>query len=158
MTARVIKKYANRRLYDTKTSKYITMSEIRDLIVGGADVRIIDEGSGEDTTRHLLVKILSEQEQGGKPVLSERTLMQIIRFYGHPMQAFMTNYIEQGVDAFASQQHEVMNQMNASVKDTPFEAMQENLTSAVATGMKSWIDAQEAMISAVTPKEPEDKK
>ena len=151
MAERIIKKYQNRRLYDTEASRYVTMAEIRELIVAGVDVTIVEESSGNDITRSVLVQILSDQEQGGQPVLSDKTLMQIIRYYGHPMQGFMTNYIEQGVEAFAAQQDQVMEHMNASLKNTPFGAMQQQLQDAAMTGMKSWTEAQETLLKAMAP-------
>ena len=83
---RTIKKYANRRLYDTEASRHVTLDGIRQLVAGGEDVMVIDDTSGQDITRSILLQVISEQEQGGRPILSAEMLKQIIRFYGNPMQ------------------------------------------------------------------------
>ena len=102
MSTRIIKKYANRRLYDTEDSKYVTLKKIKNIIAVGHDVKIIDDTSGEDITRALLLQILSEQELGGRPILSKTVLKQFIRLYGHPMQDMMSGTIANSVSEFMS--------------------------------------------------------
>ena len=97
---RVIKKYPNRRLYDTDTSAYITLAEVKQLVMDSEPVIIKDAKTGEDLTRSILLQIILEEEAGGAPMFSEAMLANIIRFYGHAMQGFMGTYIEKNVQMF----------------------------------------------------------
>ena len=97
---RVIKKYPNRRLYDTDTSSYITLAEVKQLVMDSEPVIIKDAKTGEDLTRSILLQIILEEEVGGAPLFSEAMLANIIRFYGHAMQGFMGTYIEKNVQMF----------------------------------------------------------
>ncbi|WP_218243360.1 polyhydroxyalkanoate synthesis repressor PhaR [Comamonas fluminis] len=97
---RVIKKYPNRRLYDTDTSSYITLAEVKQLVMDSEPVIIKDAKTGEDLTRSILLQIILEEEAGGAPMFSEAMLANIIRFYGHAMQGFMGTYIEKNVQMF----------------------------------------------------------
>lgn len=110
--ARIIKKYANRRLYDTTGSKHITVDGIRELIVAGEDVRVVDDTTDEDITRGVLLQIISDKEKSGRPLLSDRMLTQLIRFYGHPMQEMMTGYLENSFNMLAAQQEALQKQFN----------------------------------------------
>ena len=100
MAARVIKKYPNRRLYDTEISSYITIEDVRQLIVEGESFEVRDAKSGEDLTRSILLQIILEEESGGMPMFSSNMLSQIIRFYGHAMQGIMGSYLEKNIQAF----------------------------------------------------------
>jgi len=124
MSKRRIKKYVNRRLYDTEASKYVTLDDIRKLIVKGIDVEVIDEAKGEDITRALMLQIISEQEFSGQPILSEFVLAQLIRFYGHPMQGYMAAYLSSSVDMFVQQQQSIQQQFKQFVTSGPVDAMQ----------------------------------
>ncbi len=84
---RLIRKYANRRLYDTVGSRHVTLEDLRQLIVAGQRIKVVDDKSGDDLTRAVLLQIIAEQEQFGAPVLNTELLEMIIRFYGRPMQA-----------------------------------------------------------------------
>ena len=97
---RVIKKYPNRRLYDTTTSTYITLTEVKQLVMDSAAFQVIDAKTGEDLTRSILLQIILEEEAGGAPMFTEAVLGNIIRFYGHAMQGFMGTYIEKNVQMF----------------------------------------------------------
>src|ERR1700722_16767433 len=90
---RLIRKYSNRRLYDTAGSRHVTLDDLRQLIVSGEKIKVIDDKSGEDLTRSVLLQIISEQEQSGSPVLGAELLEMIIRFYGGPMQALLTPHL-----------------------------------------------------------------
>ncbi|WPB59404.1 polyhydroxyalkanoate synthesis repressor PhaR [Xylophilus sp. GOD-11R] len=98
---RVIKKYPNRRLYDTATSAYITLAEVRQLVMDSVLLVVRDAKTGEDLTRSILLQIILEEEAGGAPMFSEAALANIIRFYGHAMQGFMGAYIEKNMQAFS---------------------------------------------------------
>ena len=101
---RIIRKYANRRLYDTEASRHINKDDVRKLIAAGKDIRIVEDGSGDDITRSVLLQLVAEQELGGKPVLSDQMLTQIIRFSGHPMQGVLGSYLQQSFETFLQQQ------------------------------------------------------
>ncbi len=94
---RVIKKYPNRRLYDTTTSAYITLSDVRELVMQRTDFVVRDAKSNEDLTRSILLQIILEEEAGGAPMFTEQVLANIIRFYGHAMQGFMGSYLERNI-------------------------------------------------------------
>lgn len=120
---RVIKKYPNRRLYDTEISSYITIEDVRQLIVDGEEFEVRDARSGDDLTRQVLLQIISEHEQDGEPVLSTQLLSQIIRFYGDSLQGFMGNYLERSMQIFLEQQAQFRNQMGGLIGQTPWTMM-----------------------------------
>ncbi|MBP8149125.1 MAG: polyhydroxyalkanoate synthesis repressor PhaR [Limnohabitans sp.] len=97
---RVIKKYPNRRLYDTDTSSYVTLVEIKRLVLEGLPFQVKDAKTGEDLTRSLLLQIILEEEAAGVPMFSEAVLSNIIRFYGNAMQGYMGSYLENHVQSF----------------------------------------------------------
>ena len=97
---RVIKKYPNRRLYDTDTSTYITLTDVRQLVMGGAAFVVRDAKTSEDLTRSILLQIILEEETGGVPMFTEAVLGNIIRFYGNALQGFMGAYLENNVQSF----------------------------------------------------------
>ncbi|SFB99236.1 polyhydroxyalkanoate synthesis repressor PhaR [Marinospirillum celere] len=121
---RVIRKYANRRLYDTSESRYVTLEDIRQLIVDREDFRVEDSRSGEDLTRNILLQIITEQEnrggsQEGTPMFSNKVLQQLIRFYGDSMQTSMSSYLEQSISTFMEQQKLLRQQMQQVMKGSP---------------------------------------
>src|SRR5690606_15765348 len=93
-TTRLIKEYHNRRLYDTQTSTYITLVDVKQLVLDTENFRVVDAKSNEDLTRSILLQIILEEEAGGSPLFSAPMLAQIIRFYGHAMQGMMGAYLE----------------------------------------------------------------
>lgn len=101
---RVIKKYPNRRLYDTSSSSYVALADIKQLVMRNAPLVVVDAKTGEDLTRSILLQIILEEESEGAPILTERMLANIIRFYGHAMQGFMGTYLEKNVQAFMDMQ------------------------------------------------------
>ena len=107
---RVIKKYPNRRLYDTNTSSYITLTEVKQLVMGNEPVVVKDAKTGEDLTRSILLQIILEEEAGGAPMFSETVLANIIRFYGHAMQGYMGSYLEKNVQMFTDFQNKLAEQ------------------------------------------------
>jgi len=128
---RIIKKYPNRRLYDTDSSAYITLAQVRQLVVDGAPVQVLDAKSGADITRSILLQIILEEEAAGAPMFSEAVLANIIRFYGHAMQGHMGSYLEKNVQMFADFQRQVAEQMPAPGTWGPFM----RLPPAAAQGM-----------------------
>ena len=107
---RVIKKYPNRRLYDTTTSTYITLAEVKQLVMASENLVVRDAKTGEDITRSILLQIILEEEAGGAPMFSEAVLANIIRFYGHAMQGFMGSYLEKNIQMFTDMQARLAEQ------------------------------------------------
>ena len=117
---RVIKKYPNRRLYDTRISSYITIEDVRQLIVEGEEFEVRDAKTGEDLTRQVLLQIIAEHEQDGEPMLSTQLLSQIIRFYGDSLQGFMGSYLERSMQMFLEQQQQFRQQMSGLIGQAPW--------------------------------------
>jgi polyhydroxyalkanoate synthesis repressor PhaR len=107
--ARVLKKYPNRRLYDTQGSTYITLADVKRMVIEGQAFEVRDAKSGEDLTRSILLQIILEEEAGGTPMFSAEALAQIIRFYGHTMQGAMGSMIEKNLAAFVEMQGQLIN-------------------------------------------------
>ena len=107
---RVIKKYPNRRLYDTDTSTYITLADVKQLVMDAESFVVRDAKTNEDLTRSILLQIILEEEAGGAPMFSEAALANLIRFYGHAMQGFMGSYLEKNVQAFTDMQAKMAEQ------------------------------------------------
>lgn len=107
---RVIKKYPNRRLYDTESSAYITLADVKNLVMGGALFTVRDAKSGEELTRSILLQIILEEEAGGAPMFTEQVLSSIIRFYGQALQGYMSPYLEKNIQAMTEMQAELSEQ------------------------------------------------
>ncbi|MEX1109686.1 MAG: polyhydroxyalkanoate synthesis repressor PhaR [Dongiaceae bacterium] len=150
---RLIKKYANRRLYDASISKHVTLEDIRDLIVRGEKIRVVEDKSGEDITRLILLQVIAEQEQFGKPILTTQLLESIIRYYGGPMQDFMARYLEQTVAAFMRQQESVQQQISQMLNSAP--PPMNAMTELTRQNMELWNRMQEGMLAMlVAPRKP----
>lgn len=109
-TVRLIKKYPNRRLYDTQTSAYITLADVKQLVLANETLQVIDAKSEDDITRTVLLQIILEEETGDVPMFSANALAQIIRFYGSAMQGLMGSYIEKNIQAFIEIQERMAEQ------------------------------------------------
>ena len=107
---RILKKYPNRRLYDTEVSSYITLAEVKAMVLQGVDFEVRDAKTGEDLTRSILLQIILEEETGGVPMFSAGMLSQIIRFYGHAMQGMMGSYLEKNLQTFTDIQARIADQ------------------------------------------------
>lgn len=118
-TMRIIKKYPNRRLYDTEASAYITLSDVKQLVLDGTSFQAVDAKTGEDLTRSILLQIILELESGGVPMFNANMLKQIIRFYGHAMQGVMGMYLEKNMQAFSDIQNRLTEQ-SRSLYNQPF--------------------------------------
>ncbi len=149
---RVIKKYPNRRLYDTDISSYITIEDVRELIVDGEDFEVRDAKSGEDLTRQVLLQIIAEHEQNGQPMLSTQLLAQIIRLYGDSLQGFMGTYLDRSMQAFMEQQAQFRQQMGSVLGQTPWSMMNQ----LTERNMEMWKDFQENLVAGMgrTPPAP----
>ncbi|MEO8063071.1 MAG: polyhydroxyalkanoate synthesis repressor PhaR [Pseudomonadota bacterium] len=120
---RVIKKYPNRRLYDTVQSKYITLADIRSLVLERIEFVVIDKKSQDDITRSILLQVIAEQEHGTDPVMSRDFLSQVIRSYGGNLQNLLSSYLEQSMKLFGSQQRELRDKVKAVVGMDPVETV-----------------------------------
>ena len=107
---RLIKKYPNRRLYDTKTSSYITLADVKQMVLKQEEFQVVDAKSGEDLTRQILLQIILEEESGGMPMFSSDLLSQMIRSYGSAMQGFMGSYLEKNLEGFQQMQKALQEQ------------------------------------------------
>jgi len=107
---RVLKKYPNRRLYDTQISSYITLADVKSMVLSGVEFEVRDAKTGEDLTRSILLQIILEEETGGVPIFSAPMLSQIIRFYGHAMQGMMGSYLEKNLQTFTDIQARLAEQ------------------------------------------------
>jgi polyhydroxyalkanoate synthesis repressor PhaR len=121
----VIKKYANRRLYNTATSTYVTLDDLSDMVKKGTDFVVYDAKSGEDITRSVLTQIIFEEESKGQNLLPIKFLRQLIHFYGDSMQAFVPGYLEMSLESLTKEQDKLRQQLAEIWGADPFKAMQE---------------------------------
>ena len=144
---RVIKKYPNRRLYDTDTSTYITLTEVRQLVMDSAPCAVRDAKTGDDLTRSILLQIILEEEAGGAPMFTEAVLGNIIRFYGHAMQGFMGSYLEKNVQVFAEIQTKLTEQSKVVTPEMWSQFM--SMQSPVLQGMMGnyYVEQSKTMLS-----------
>ncbi|WP_151670821.1 polyhydroxyalkanoate synthesis repressor PhaR [Nitrincola schmidtii] len=109
---RILRKYTNRRLYDTSRSCYVTLEDVKELVLNSEPFQVLDSKSGQDLTRNILMQIISEQEGDGHgTLLTNQVLQQLIRFYGDSMQGMMSQYLEQSIGAFLEHQDLIRDQM-----------------------------------------------
>lgn len=155
---RVIKKYPNRRLYDTDSSSYITLGDVKALVMRGEPFVVRDARSGEDLTRSILLQIILEEETAGVPLFSEKMLANIIRFYGHAMQGFMGSYLERNLQLFFELQQKMAEQAKEVTPELwqQFMAAQSPLMmgNLFAQSQKAFLQMQEQMLGALAGKRP----
>jgi polyhydroxyalkanoate synthesis repressor PhaR len=149
-TERLIKKYANRRLYDASISKHVTLGDIRQMIVQGERIRVVEDKTNEDITRLILLQVISEQEQFGHPILTTQLLESIIRFYGGPMQDFMSRYLETSVEAFMKQQESLQQQVAQMLNAAP--PPMNSMAEMARKNMELWTRMQESMLGMFAAK------
>ena len=144
---RIIKKYPNRRLYDTTTSTYITLTEVKQLVMDSATFQVIDAKTGDDLTRSILLQIILEEEAGGAPMFTEAVLGNIIRFYGHAMQGFMGTYLEKNVQMFSEIQSKLTEQSKAVTPEAWAQFM--SMQSPVLQGLmgNTYMEQSKAMVA-----------
>lgn len=116
---RLIKKYPNRRLYDTATSSYITLADVKQLVLDNVVFKVVDAKSDEDLTRSILLQIILEEEGSGAPIFSSEMLCQIIRFYGDALQGMMGNYLEKNIHTFMDIQRRLQEQGANKMGENP---------------------------------------
>jgi polyhydroxyalkanoate synthesis repressor PhaR len=150
-TPRIIKKYPNRRLYDTETSTYITLAEVKELVLQYKDFQVQDAKSGEDLTRSILLQIILEEESGGVPMFSSDMLANIIRYYGHAMQGLMGSYLERSIIAFHEAQKRFQEQAQSiygelpKMSFVPGQPIPNVMGGYLEKGAKAVIDMQEEL-------------
>jgi polyhydroxyalkanoate synthesis repressor PhaR len=120
---RIIKKYANRRLYDTETSQSITLPDVRDLIGAGEPVHVVEAKTGKDVTRQVLLQIVADQELLGRPVLSNEFLEAMIRVNSNPMRDLTRGYLEKVMTHLESQQHDVEKAWSSTLKKSGLDSL-----------------------------------
>ncbi|MGH8501106.1 MAG: polyhydroxyalkanoate synthesis repressor PhaR [Gammaproteobacteria bacterium] len=148
---RIIKKYPNRRLYDTEVSRYITVADVRDLVMRGVDFKVVDANSNADITRPTLLQIIMEQEAGGEPLFTADILSKIIRFYGDSVQGVFSTYLEKSLELFVEQQAQLQRQVrNMMGSNTPFELMAD----LTQRNLEIWRDMQRNFLKAAGVKVP----
>ena len=133
---RAIKKYPNRRLYDTQTSSYITLTDVKEMVMGCEQFIILDAKTGEDLTRSILLQIILEEESAGMPMFSTQALAQIIRLYGNTMQGLMGNYLEKNIQSFID--------LQASLTENSVKSLQNPL---MQTFMGGYIEQSRQMFT-----------
>jgi len=135
----IIKKYPNRRLYDTRVSKYITLSDVRRLVLDGVDFQVTDVRTGEDLTRNILMQIITEQEHGGDSVFSSDTLVRIIRSYKKAHRGLLPDYLQQCLEIYDRQMDMFQKEFTNSLYGNSLEAM----TELAERNLEAWRRIQE---------------
>ena len=150
----VIKKYANRRLYHTGTSTYVTLDDLARMVKDGEDFVVQDAKSGSDITRAVLGQIIFEQENKGQHLLPIAFLRQLIHYYGDSMQTLIPSYLECSLSAFTRDQEKLREQMSKALKGTGFDLMEEQARRNVeifSEAMRMWMPFAGATIAGAEP-------
>jgi polyhydroxyalkanoate synthesis repressor PhaR len=143
---RVIKKYPNRRLYDTVESRYITLADIRRLVMDKVDFVVIDKKSQDDITRSILLQVIAEQEHVGEPLMSQDFLSQVIRSYGGAMQGFVGSYLEQSLKLLSSQQQEIREHL----RDTMGSDQYDTIATLTQKNLERWRAVQDDIFKVMS--------
>lgn len=140
---RTIKKYPNRRLYDTVESRYITLADIRRLVIERIDFVVIDKKTQGDITRSILLQVIAEQEHGNEPLMSRDFLSQVIRTYGSGLHDFVGRYLDESIQQFAKEQRELRDRFKSVVGIDPLETV----TAVAQKNYQRWKTLQEEVFS-----------
>lgn len=146
---RVIKKYPNRRLYDTEVSSYITLEDVRHLVVDGVEFKVVDAKTQEEITRSVMLQIIAEYEERGQPIFTTSMLARIIRFYGDALQGFMSSYLDKSLELFTNQQRQLRKQFDSFMDQAPWEMM----TDLTERNLELWRQFQSGLFSEREPAE-----
>jgi polyhydroxyalkanoate synthesis repressor PhaR len=138
-TPRVIRKYPNRRLYDTVESRYVTLADIRRLVVERIDFVVLDRKSQQDITRSILLQVIAEQEGAGESLMSRDFLSHVIRTYGSGLQDFVARYLDESIRQFAREQRELRERVKSTIGVDPIETV----TSLAQKNYQRWKELQE---------------
>ncbi|AHE98628.1 polyhydroxyalkanoate synthesis repressor PhaR [Thioalkalivibrio paradoxus] len=141
---RLIKKYPNRRLYDTEESRYITLVDVQRLVQQGQNIKVMDTQSGEDITRGILIQIITEQEASGTPLFTTDMLTRFIRFYDASMQDAFSSFLEQTLKLYSEQQEQMQAQLNHLVSGKSVD----NWTQLAERNMELWREMQDSFFRA----------
>jgi len=144
---RIIKKYPNRRLYDTGISSYITLEDIRQLIVDREEFVVRDAKSGKDLTRNVLMQIIAEHEEHGQPIFTDELLVQVIRFRGDSLQGLLGGFLERSLQYFLDQQQQLRGHVGQLVGQAPWGL----LNQLAERNLEIWRSLQSGLGSAVAP-------
>lgn len=149
---RVIKKYPNRRLYDTEISSYVTLEDLRQLLIDGESIEVRDARSGDDLTRSVLLQIIAEHEDIGQPIFSSLLLSQLIRLHGDSLQSVIGSYLERSLQAFNEQQQQIRGSIGSLIGQTPWSL----LNQITERNMDIWKGVQQGIINglATPPDKP----
>ncbi len=150
---RLIKKYPNRRLYDTAISSYVTLEDVKGLVLDGVDFEVTDAKTGADLTRTILLQIISEEEEGGEPIFSSDLLAQIIRAYGGNMQSLLTSYLEKSMELWADQQRALRDRTRTFMDASNPINM---LTQITEQNLAMWQKAMDSFKTDLKDKQAED--
>ncbi len=142
---RIIKKYPNRRLYDTGISSYIVLEDVRELVLNGIEFRVTDVKTEEDLTRSVLLQIIAEQEHEGKPIFNTPMLIQLIRFYGNAYQSAFSEYLQKSLEMFSAQQQSVQKNFEQAVTGNPLAARMSEMTEQ---NLEAWRQMQNSFLQA----------
>ena len=142
---RIIKKYPNRRLYDTEISRYITLDDVRKLVVSGIDIRVTDVKTEEDLTRNVLLQVIAEQEHEGKPIFNAPMLTQLIRFYGNAYQSAFSDYLQKSLEMFTAQQQNLQKNFEKAVTGNPITTTMSEMTEQ---NLEAWRQMQNSFFQA----------
>ncbi len=143
---RIIKKYPNRRLYDTEISSYITLEDVRQLVLEHEDFCVQDAKSKRDITRSILLQIILEREEDGEPIFTEPVLKEIIRFYGDSLQGMMTSYLEKSLKLFVEQQEKWRGRMANAMVGDPLAIMRD----VAEQNLALWKEMQEGFLGGTS--------
>jgi len=141
---RLVKKYPNRRLYDTEESRYITLTDVQKLVRDGTDIKVVDTQSGDDITRGILIQIITEQEASGNPMFSTDVLTRFIRFYDASVQDAFSSFIDQTLTLYAEQQQQMQSQLDQLM---PGEALQ-SWAELTDRNIELWREMQDSFFRA----------
>lgn len=147
---RIIKKYPNRRLYDTEVSRYVTLEDVRGLVLQEIPFQVRDARTNDDLTRSILLQIIMEQEADGEPMFSEQVLAKIIRSYGDSLHGMMASYLERSLNLFVEHQTRVQDQMKTMIGSDPLSMMRE----ITERNLSIWQEMQDGLLRAATPAPP----
>jgi polyhydroxyalkanoate synthesis repressor PhaR len=143
---RVIRKYPNRRLYDTTESRYVTLADVRRLVIDGVDFVVLDRKTQQDITRTILLQVIAEQEGGGESLMSRDFLSQVIRSYGTGLHDFVRRYLDESLHLFAREQRELRDRFKSVVGIDPVETV----TAVAQRNYQRWRALQEEVFARLT--------
>ena len=155
MSIRIVKKYPNRRLYDTGISSYVTLEDLRQLIIEGEAFEVREAKTGKDLTRSVLLQIIAENEDIGQPIFSTQLLTHVIRLYGDSLQGVIGSYLERSVQLFNDQQSLLRSTVSNLVGQTPWAL----LNQLAQSNMERWKSIQQGLLGSLTapPEKPKAK-